>query len=490
MGSKPKAQNYKPTEADKANAAVAVAEYNFFKQNYDPLLRNMRDEALSDDAQQTLRARANADTMQALTGETSLAGAQRVDAAPAMAQAIQGQLGQATAAGQQIQNQMASNVLGVARKQGADAQTGMATASRLATSEALARAKAQQDVANAKLAAGTQLAGTVIGSGFANMRTTGVDVDPATGKLVQTQGSFFKPATTSPRAFDLITNPRSRTQTQGPAQDNLVEGTTMLAGPFKQIQALMAMQQGGSVGGLPVVSDPDKAYANITRQEYMDMVNNYRDFELGLINQAQTDTSLIDQAREDSAKAAELTAGIQQRNLERYGGSLTGQQTRQMDRALQRGSTLGGIQAMNDARIAQNEANTRLLADLINIGQGVNRASQSQLAQSAVNATNLKNAYQQAKAQSKAQTYSTVASLGSAAIMGIMMGSDRRIKHDIKQVDVSPNGTNIYEFKYVGAEGTYRGVMADEVPWAVEEGPSGYQMVDYSKVDVDFVRVG
>ena len=63
MGSKPKAQDYKPTEADKANAAVAVAEYNFFKQNYDPLLRNMRDEALSDDAQQTLRARANADTI-------------------------------------------------------------------------------------------------------------------------------------------------------------------------------------------------------------------------------------------------------------------------------------------------------------------------------------------------------------------------------------------------------------------------------------------
>ena len=215
MGSKPKAQDYKPTEADKANAAVAVAEYNFFKQNYDPLLRNMRDEALSDDAQQTLRARANADTMQALTGETSLAGAQRVDAAPAMAQAIQGQLGQATAAGQQIQNQMASNVLGVARKQGADAQTGMATASRLATSEALARAKAQQDVANAKLAAGTQLAGTVIGSGFANMRTTGVGVED--GKLVQTQGSFFRPATTSPEAFALLTNPRSRTQTQGPA---------------------------------------------------------------------------------------------------------------------------------------------------------------------------------------------------------------------------------------------------------------------------------
>lgn len=213
MAKGPKKQDYEPTEADKANAAVALAEYNFFKQNYDPLLKTMRDEALSDDAQRTLRARANADTMQALTGETSLAGAQRVDAAPAMAQAIQGQLGQATAAGQQIQNQMASNVLGVARKQGADAQTGMATASRLATSEALARAKAQQDVANAKLAAGTQLAGTFIGAGLSNMQTRGVDVED--GKLVQTQGSFFQPARISQGAFDLITNPRSRTQTQG-----------------------------------------------------------------------------------------------------------------------------------------------------------------------------------------------------------------------------------------------------------------------------------
>ena len=32
MGSKPKKQDYKPSEADKANAAVAQAEFNFFKQ--------------------------------------------------------------------------------------------------------------------------------------------------------------------------------------------------------------------------------------------------------------------------------------------------------------------------------------------------------------------------------------------------------------------------------------------------------------------------
>ena len=244
----------------------------------------------------------------------------------------------------------------------------------------------------------------------------------------------------------------------------------------------------GYAAGLPAVSDPDLAYANITRKEFDDFIENYRQFELDTIKKSQTDTTLIDQAREDAPKAAQLTEDIQQRNIERYGMNLTGAQQRQMRRALQRGSTLGGIQAVNDARIAQDEANTRLLSDLINIGQGVNRASQSQLATSAQNAVQLKNAYQQAKANSKAQTYQTIGSLGSTAIMIAMM-SDRRVKHDIKKVGESPQGINIYEFRYINIEGVYRGVMADEVPWASEKAPNGYQMVDYNKVDVKFERV-
>ena len=63
------------------------------------------------------------------------------------------------------------------------------------------------------------------------------------------------------------------------------------------------------------------------------------------------------------------------------------------------------------------EANTALMSDLINIGQGVNRASQSQMGSAAADATARKNAYTQAKAASKAQTYSTIGSLGAAAIM-------------------------------------------------------------------------
>ena len=177
-----------------------------------------------------------------------------------------------------------------------------------------------------------------------------------------------------------------------------------------------------STGGrqpLRPVSDPDKAFADLTRKEYEDFIANYGDFEMEMIEKSQTDTSIIDQARDDAATAAKLTREVQQRNLQRYGGQLTGAQQQEMNRALQRGNTLGSIQSINDARIAQGEANTRLLSDLINIGQGVNRASQSQLGQSAQNATNLKNAYTQAKAQSKANTYSTVSSLASTAIIAL-----------------------------------------------------------------------
>ena len=182
----------------------------------------------------------------------------------------------------------------------------------------------------------------------------------------------------------------------------------------EQIDRLTSQQN--AAGTLPTVTDPDKAYADITRQEYLDYVTNYRDFELGLLDKAQNDTSLIDQAKEDRQNASALTAGMAERNRSRYGAALTPVQQQQQDRRLQLGNTLGGIQAVSDAKIAQRESNTQMLSDLINIGQGNNRASQQQLAQSAANKTQLDNAYRQAKANSRAQTYSTLGSLGAMAI--------------------------------------------------------------------------
>lgn len=172
-----------------------------------------------------------------------------------------------------------------------------------------------------------------------------------------------------------------------------------------------------TTGTIPTVSDPDKAYADMTRQQYLDFVNNYGSFEGDLIQQAQTDTSLIDQAREDVATSQAMAKGIAERNISRYGTALTPAQRQEMQRSLSRSNTLGGIQSLSDARIAQREANQTLLADLINIGQGVNRSSLQQMGSAAADATQRKNAYEQAKAAHKSQTYGMLGSLGAAAIL-------------------------------------------------------------------------
>ena len=67
--------------------------------------------------------------------------------------------------------------------------------------------------------------------------------------------------------------------------------------------------------------------------------------------------------------------------------------------------------------------------------------------------------------------------------------SDIRLKTNIEFIGKSPSNINIYEFSYIGSPIKYVGVMAHEVPWAAEKHESGYLMVDYNKVDVEFRRL-
>lgn len=168
----PDKQDYEPTEAEKASASVALANYQNFKRNYEPVLLDMRDKAAKGDPSQILRARAGADTMQALT-KPSYRAAQSPTYAPDLSKAYQGQMGVASTSGQKIKNTMGSNVLGVARKQEADATTGMSKLSRINTSEALNRAKNNERVAQAKVDAGAQLGTAIFVQGMENRGTGG-----------------------------------------------------------------------------------------------------------------------------------------------------------------------------------------------------------------------------------------------------------------------------------------------------------------------------
>lgn len=97
-----------------------------------------------------------------------------------------------------------------------------------------------------------------------------------------------------------------------------------------------------------------------------------------------------------------------------------------------------------------------------------------------------------ANAQAQANTRTSIAN-----IAGGFIGSDIRLKENIREVGVSPSGIPIYEFEYRAGcvpQGLrpvrYQGVMADDVeglvPGAVSVNRKGFKEVDYSMIDVEF----
>ena len=161
----------------------------------------------------------------------------------------------------------------------------------------------------------------------------------------------------------------------------------------------------------------DQTYADITRKDFENYLRDYRGFEERLIA-ARDDTSLIDQARVDAEKQAQIAADIQKRNIQRYGGAgLSVAQRQEQERAMQRGGALNLAGATNLARVAQRDINQATLADLINIGQGVNRSALSGLAQSASLAAQRESAYRSARAQNSANMMGLGGTLGSLTLM-------------------------------------------------------------------------
>lgn len=214
-----------------------------------------------------------------------------------------------------------------------------------------------------------------------------------------------------------------------------VEGNELKSGHEfvrNQFGDIVQRKKSSSLGGrmkqlssTTIEEDPDKLYARMTRMEFDDYVKNFREFEEEQLELAQTDTRLIDQARADTSAYSttnlmNVARGAQERNRERYGVGLNRAQQRALTETNKMGQALNYAGAMNNARIAQDEANRSRLASLIDIGQGVNRAAQDQMGGAAADATQRKNAYEQARAQHKAQTYSTLGSLGGMGVAFLM----------------------------------------------------------------------
>ena len=70
--------------------------------------------------------------------------------------------------------------------------------------------------------------------------------------------------------------------------------------------------------------------------------------------------------------------------------------------------------------------------------------------------------------------------------------SDRKLKKNVKKISKSPSGLNIYSFEFKDSKygkGLFQGVMSDEVPREAVTKKDGYDMVDYSKLDVEFKQI-
>ena len=149
-----------------------------------------------------------------------------------------------------------------------------------------------------------------------------------------------------------------------------------------------------------------------------------------------------------------------------------------------------GASAANQAAMAN--ADYQFKADVME-RQGEDQIQQfefAKLTDQTGRAAAIKDQKDEARAQAKADL---IGGIGGVLEAGGSFLSDKRLKKNIKLIGVSKSGINIYTFKYkneIFGKGVFQGVMADEVPsYAVVKDKSGFNKVDYSKIDVKFKSI-
>lgn len=181
------------------------------------------------------------------------------------------------------------------------------------------------------------------------------------------------------------------------------------------------LQQNAMSLGLDPVSDPDFEFANTAIRQYGRYITDFRPFEEEMLAK-RDDTSIIDAVPQDVRQQTQIASDVARRNRERLGFEETAALAQGRQAATQRGEALSLSGGLNNARLAQLDANNRTLADLINIGQGVNRSSLSALSTAAQNDVSRQNAFTQARAAHKAQNRQIAGqALGTAAAIGMAL---------------------------------------------------------------------
>lgn len=198
MGSKPKPQEYAPSATEKAQAAIAAEEQRYFENTYQPLFLKQLEKSANSRLAPTFRGRAQADTMETLTGggpNISLVNA--VDTAANLASGAVSNIAEGNVRASRASQKDQFNALGQSLGLGSSASSGLAAAARIDASRGLADAAAANKVRlarnNAKFGVVKAAAGmgmSNIASGGSFFKGRGVGVNDA-GKLEGFDTNFF-----------------------------------------------------------------------------------------------------------------------------------------------------------------------------------------------------------------------------------------------------------------------------------------------------------
>lgn len=323
------------------------------------------------------------------------------------------------------------------------------------------------------------VAGTMIASSIdaANRERAAKGMTPLTQEQFTTANLFSRLSPEQQKDL-LLNNPNIVTALGEQRFDPLTNTITLTESPFvksqRERQEALAAQLSGSLTGELPSTDPSARFEE-GRELFAPAFEEQRE---------QLEQQLADQGIPRGSEAfgremnrLEQSQGRQLRELARESVATSEAQRAARFNEI---SSLLGQQQVGGIGFGQFSPQFSGL-DLFGAEQaGLNRAFQAEQAR---------------KQRSAAQRQALIGALGQAGGAAIGAFSDLRLKENIEKVGYSESGIPIYEFNYINksyGEGRYRGTMAQDLlninPDAVIE-DNGVFKVDYSVIDVDFVRV-
>jgi hypothetical protein len=165
-------------------------------------------------------------------------------------------------------------------------------------------------------------------------------------------------------------------------------------------------------GTVPITGDADRDTAALTRAEFLRFQNTGLPAIQETLTQAenfldpQYQGPEISQARTDAAETSALLSGVRQRNISRFGATLTPVQQRQLETSTDRNSVLSQINAVANTRRNLRNEGLASLTEINNIITGNYSAARGAVNQAGISAFQRESANKMASARNKAQLIS------------------------------------------------------------------------------------